>query len=166
MRWMRGLEARNRRVKRSIHAEAFSSKSHTRPSDEPMNLGLAKLTFSRGLWATKVGDEDDERDVADIDSGSGLLGIECVFPWPTRSSWRPPIQLRKGDGHTAITTSSLDFTTWTTCKKPSTSLLSLTSCNTARFLLLCFARFFKLYINMVTALFPACQRRRMQDAGV
>ena len=34
-----------------------------------------------------------------------------------------------------------------TCKKPSTSLLSLTSYNTARFLLLCFVRFFKLYGN-------------------
>ena len=30
----------------------------------------------RGPRATKVGDEADERDVADIDNGSGLLGIE------------------------------------------------------------------------------------------
>ena len=50
----------------------------------------------RGPRATKVGDEADERDVADIDNGSGLLGIEYVFPRPTRSSWRPPIQLTKG----------------------------------------------------------------------
>jgi hypothetical protein len=63
-----------------------------------MSLGLAILAVIRDLRAVKAGDEDDERDVADIDSGSGLLGIECVFPRPTRSFWRPPIQLRKGDG--------------------------------------------------------------------
>jgi hypothetical protein len=113
MRWMRACEARNRRVTNKLVAEAFLSKLHI--PDPRMSLGLATLTFSRGLRATKVGDEDDKRDVADIDNGSGLLGIECVFPRPTRSSWRPPIQLRKEDGHTAITTSSLDFTIWTTC---------------------------------------------------
>jgi hypothetical protein len=43
----------------------------------------------------------------DIDSG---LPVKYALPRPTRSSWRPPIQLRKGDDHTAIiTTSSLDF---------------------------------------------------------
>jgi hypothetical protein len=50
-------------------------------------------------------DGDGERDVVGgIDSDSELPGIKYAFPRPTRSSWRPPIQLRKGDDHTAITT--------------------------------------------------------------
>jgi hypothetical protein len=85
---MRAREARNRRVNNKLVAEAISSKSQYQTLDE---LGLAILAVFRGLRATKVGDEADERDVADIDNGSGLLGIECVFPRPTRSSWRPPI---------------------------------------------------------------------------
>ena len=37
-----------------------------------------------------------------------LPGIGRAFPRPTRSSWRPPIQLTKEMIHTAITTPSLD----------------------------------------------------------
>jgi len=64
--------------------------------------------------------------------------------------------IKKGRWSHSDHTSSLDFTIWTTCKKPSTSLLSLTSYNTARFLLLCFVRFFKLYGNCASS---RCQRR-------
>ena len=49
---------------------------------------------------TKGGDGDGggERDVVvGIDSDSELPGIKYAFPRPTRSSWRPPIQLTKGD---------------------------------------------------------------------
>jgi hypothetical protein len=121
---MRAREARNRRLNNKSVAEAISSKSHTRPSDE---LGLAILEVIRDLRATKVDGDGERNVVGGIDSDSELPGLKYAFPRPTRSSWRPPIQLRKGDGHTAITTSSLDFTIWTTCKKPSNSLLSLTS---------------------------------------
>jgi hypothetical protein len=38
---------------------------------------------------TKVVDEDGDGYFIDIDSDSGLLGIQCVFPRPIRSSWRP-----------------------------------------------------------------------------
>ena len=91
---MRAREARNRRVNNKLVAEATSSKSHTRPSDE---LGLAILVLTRDLGATKVDTEGKRDGVGGIDSDSELPGIKYAFPRPTRSSWRPPIQLTKGD---------------------------------------------------------------------
>ena len=64
--------------------------------------------------------------------------------------------IKKGRWSHSDHTSSLDFTIWTTCKKPSTSLLSLTSLT---------PRDFYFFVSsgsssyMVTALVPACQRR-------
>ena len=91
---MRAREARNRRVNNKLVAEAISSKSHyiyTRPSDE---LGLAMLIGARDLRATKVDGDGERNVVGGIDSDSELPGIKYAFPRPTRSSWRPPIQLR------------------------------------------------------------------------
>ena len=60
-------------------------------------MGLAIIA---AIASTKGGDGDGggERDVVvGIDSDSELPGIKYAFPRPTRSSWRPPIQLTKGD---------------------------------------------------------------------
>ena len=42
-----------------------------------MSLGLAILEAIQDLRAIKVGDEDDERDVVDIDNDSGFLVLNA-----------------------------------------------------------------------------------------
>ena len=91
---MRAREARNRRIANKLVAAAFFRKSHYQ------TLGCHGSSNTRSNRVTKGGDGDGggERDVVvGIDSDSELPGIKYAFPRPTRSSWRPPIQLTKGD---------------------------------------------------------------------
>ena len=57
MRWMRRVEARNRRVKRSIHAEAFFRKSHTRPLDDMGLAIIAVIVDQKAATGTEVANE-------------------------------------------------------------------------------------------------------------
>ena len=92
---MRRVEARNRRIANELVAEAFFfiNRFHVSSLRTRLLFGSQIDVVGRA----RVDDEDDERCVVDIDSDSELPGIGRAFPRPTRSSWRPPIQLTKGD---------------------------------------------------------------------
>ena len=54
-----------------------------------LDLTISVAAQIEAVRHAKVDDEDGDGDVIDIDNDPGLLGIQCVFPRPIRSSWRP-----------------------------------------------------------------------------